>query len=29
MASDLDYIPMPATVVAMVKKTWDSEIKSK
>jgi phosphate transport system substrate-binding protein len=26
MAEDLDYIPMPGTVVALVKKTWASEI---
>jgi len=28
MAEDLDYIPMPASVVALVKKTWSSEIKN-
>jgi phosphate transport system substrate-binding protein len=27
MAEDLDYIPMPASVVALVKKTWAEEIK--
>jgi phosphate transport system substrate-binding protein len=26
-AEELDYIPMPANVVTMVKKTWDTEIK--
>jgi phosphate transport system substrate-binding protein len=27
MAEELDYVPLPATVVALVKKTWASEIK--
>ncbi len=27
MAEDLDYVPMPAKVVASVKKTWATEIK--
>ncbi len=27
MASDLDYVPMPANVVAQIKKTWIAEIK--
>ena len=27
MASDLDYIPMPATVVTAIKKVWASEVK--
>ena len=27
MAEELDYIPMPANVVASVKKTWASEVK--
>ncbi len=26
MASDLDYVPMPATVVSQIKKTWSTEI---
>jgi phosphate transport system substrate-binding protein len=29
MAQDLDYIPMPDNVVAMVEKTWASDIKLK
>jgi phosphate transport system substrate-binding protein len=29
MAQDLDYIPMPASVVALVKKTWDADIQQK
>ena len=29
MAEELDYIPMPKPVVALIKKTWDTEIKSK
>jgi phosphate transport system substrate-binding protein len=28
MAEDLDYIPMPASVVDLIQKTWSSEIKS-
>jgi phosphate transport system substrate-binding protein len=28
MAEELDYIPMPATVVKQVEKTWSSDIKS-
>ena len=27
MAEDLDYIPLPANVVALVKKTWAADIK--
>ena len=27
-AEALDYIPMPANVVGMIKKTWATEIKS-
>lgn len=27
MAQDLDYIPMPQSVVALIRKTWDAEIK--
>jgi phosphate transport system substrate-binding protein len=29
MAADLDYIPMPANVVDMIRKTWSSDIKNK
>jgi len=29
MAQDLDYIPMPATVVALIKQTWANQIKTK
>lgn len=29
MAEDLDYIPMPASVVTLIKKTWSTEIKNK
>ena len=29
MAEDLDYIPMPAAVVALIKDTWSSQIKSR
>ena len=29
MAEELDYIPMPKPVVALIKKTWDTEIKNK
>jgi phosphate transport system substrate-binding protein len=29
MAKALDYIPMPDNVVAMVKKTWTSDIQQK
>ena len=29
MAEELDYIPMPQSVVALIRKTWDSEIKNK
>jgi phosphate transport system substrate-binding protein len=29
MAEDLDYIPMPAPVVAMIKQTWAAQIKTK
>jgi phosphate transport system substrate-binding protein len=28
MAEDLDYIPMPDSVVKLIEKTWSSEIKS-
>jgi len=28
MAEELDYVPLPATVVALIKKTWAKEIKS-
>ena len=28
MAEELDYIPMPASVVDLIKKTWSSDIKS-
>ena len=28
MAEDLDYIPMPSSVVALIEKTWASEIKN-
>ena len=27
MAEDLDYIPMPDAVVALIKKTWATELK--
>ena len=27
MAEELDYVPLPATVVALIKKTWANEIK--
>ena len=29
MAQDLNYVPMPASVVSLVEKTWGSEIKDK
>jgi phosphate transport system substrate-binding protein len=29
MAEDLDYIPMPAPVVALIKQTWAAQIKAK
>ena len=29
MAEDLDYIPMPDNVVALVEKMWDKDIKQK
>jgi phosphate transport system substrate-binding protein len=29
MAKDLDYIPMPDNVIAMVKKAWDADIQQK
>jgi phosphate transport system substrate-binding protein len=29
MAEDLDYIPMPASVVALIKQTWVAQIKAK
>jgi phosphate transport system substrate-binding protein len=28
MAEELDYIPMPDSVVKLIEKTWSSEIKS-
>jgi phosphate transport system substrate-binding protein len=28
MAEDLDYIPMPDSVIKLIEKTWSSEIKS-
>jgi phosphate transport system substrate-binding protein len=28
MAEELDYIPMPASVVKLIEKTWSSDIKS-
>jgi phosphate transport system substrate-binding protein len=28
MAEELDYIPMPDTVVKQIEKTWSSDIKS-
>ena len=28
MAAELDYVPMPASVIALVKKTWSTEITS-
>jgi hypothetical protein len=28
MAAELDYVPLPATLIAQVKKTWVSEITS-
>ena len=28
IAEELDYIPMPAAVVALIKKTWASDIKA-
>ncbi len=27
MAEDLDYVPLPAAVVAQIKQTWAKEIK--
>ena len=27
MASDLDYVPMPDSVVALIEKTWKEKIK--
>jgi phosphate transport system substrate-binding protein len=29
MAEDLDYIPMPAPVIALIKQTWTAQIKTK
>jgi phosphate transport system substrate-binding protein len=29
MAEELDYIPMPASVVSLIKQTWDKEIQTK
>jgi phosphate transport system substrate-binding protein len=29
MAEELDYIPMPDSVVALIKQTWDKEIQTK
>ena len=28
MAEDLDYIPMPESVIKLIEKTWSSDIKS-
>ena len=28
MASDLDYVPMPDSVVALIEKTWKDKIKA-
>jgi len=28
MAEELDYIPMPESVVKLIEKTWSAEIKS-
>ncbi len=28
MAEDLDYIPMPDSVVKLIEKTWSADIKS-
>jgi len=28
MAAELDYVPLPAALIAQVKKTWTSEIAS-
>ncbi|MBN9006243.1 MAG: phosphate ABC transporter substrate-binding protein PstS [Rhizobiales bacterium] len=28
MAEDLDYVPMPANVIELIKKTWSSDVKS-
>jgi phosphate transport system substrate-binding protein len=28
MAADLDYVPMPDAVVALIEKTWKDKIKS-
>jgi phosphate transport system substrate-binding protein len=28
MAEDLDYVPMPANVIDLIKKTWSSDVKS-
>jgi phosphate transport system substrate-binding protein len=28
MASDLDYVPMPDSVVALIEKTWKDRIKA-
>ncbi len=28
MAADLDYVPMPDSVVAMIEKTWKDKIKA-
>ena len=28
MAEELDYIPMPASVVKLIEKTWSADIKS-
>ena len=28
MATDLDYVPMPDSVVALIEKTWKDKIKA-
>ena len=28
MAEDLDYVPMPANVIDLIKKTWSADVKS-
>ncbi len=28
MAAELDYVPLPATLIAQVKKTWTTQITS-
>jgi phosphate transport system substrate-binding protein len=29
MAQELDYVPMPANVIAAIKRTWAAQIKDK